>query len=236
MIKIAIIDDEKKERDVLNQYFDHFFSEKESDYSVYQFVSGKQFLFGKDELYDLICLDIDMPEMDGIELARAIREYDSKVLIIFITNMAQMAIKGYEVRAFDFILKPLNYYSFKLKLENALSVLKHKMDSYLVLNTLNGMVKIVTSDITYVEVSGHYLYYHTLDTTYKKKAPLREVESKLQGQPFKRCNNCYLINLKYVDSVNKYDVCVNGEWLKISRPRKSDFMEALANYMGGVKI
>lgn len=101
---------------------------------------------------------------------------------------------------------------------------------------MNGVVRFSTNELYYAEVDGHYIYYYTKDGSYKQKQSMKELEDLLAGLSFKRCNNCYLVNLKYVDAVDRDDVKVGGEWLKISRPRKKEFLQALANYMGGIKI
>lgn len=147
-----------------------------------------------------------------------------------------MAIRGYEVQALDFILKPVNYYSFEMKVRNAFDIISSRKNCNIIINTAGNIVKISTNDLYYVEVAGHYLYYHTKDGVHKQKVSLKELEDRLKGLSFRRCNNCYLVNLKYVDCVNKDDLRINGEWLKISRPRKKEFLQALANYMGGIKL
>ncbi len=167
-----------------------------------------------------------MEEMDGLRVAKQLRDKDNQVIIIFITNMAQMAIRGYEVQALDFIVKPVNYYSFAMKIKNAVHIIPMQ----------NGMRRISTDDLYYAEIRGHYLYYHTVDGVFRQKTSLKELEDKLAGLSFKRCNHCYLVNLKYVDCVNKDDLQINGEWLKISRPKKREFLQSLANYMGGVRV
>ena len=200
------------------------------------FASGEEFLSSKDRQYDLVCLDIDMEGRDGIETAKEIRKQDEEILIIFVTNLAHMAIRGYEVRALDFILKPVNFYSFSMKIQNAISMIKNKKSKTIVISTMNGVVRFSTNELYYAEVDGHYIYYYTKDGSYKQKQSMKELEDLLAGLSFKRCNNCYLVNLKYVDAVDRDDVKVGGEWLKISRPRKKEFLQALANYMGGIKI
>ena len=147
-----------------------------------------------------------------------------------------MAIRGYEVRALDFILKPVNFYSFSMKIQNAISMIQNKKSKTIVISTMNGVVRFSTNELYYAEVDGHYIYYYTKDGSYKQKQSMKELEDLLAGLSFKRCNNCYLVNLKYVDAVDRDDVKVGGEWLKISRPRKKEFLQALANYMGGIKI
>lgn len=235
MIKVAVVDDEQTEREQLRSFFNQFDKEHRKGIQVTEFSSGAAFLQQYDLSYDLICLDIDMPECNGMETARKIRERDDKVMLIFVTNMAQMAIHGYEVHALDFIVKPVQYYSFALKIQSALNMLEHKKQKSIVLNTGEGIHKIITDELYYVEVRGHYLFYHTTDAVYKQKAALHELEEKMEGCAFYKCNQCYLVNMKYVSAVQKDEVRVGAEWLKISRPRKKEFLQALANYMGGME-
>lgn len=150
------------------------------------------------------------------------------------SQMAQMAIRGYEVQALDFILKPVNYYSFAMKMQNVSNLIRGRKSTYIMLNTDGGMQKISSDELYYVEVQGHYLYYHAVCGIFRQKDSLKKLEEKLSGLSFKRCNNCYLVNLKYVTSVNRDDLEIAGNWLKISRPRKKEFLQSLANYMGGV--
>ncbi|MDO4619922.1 MAG: LytTR family DNA-binding domain-containing protein [Lachnospiraceae bacterium] len=236
MIKIAIVDDEQQERDTLKGFFGQLSKELHEEMDMKLFSSGEQFLSCYEKEYDLICLDIDMEGRDGIETAKEIRKADGDVLIIFITNMAQMAIRGYEVHALDFILKPVNYYSFAMKIQTAVTMINSQKSRNIVLPTANGMIRFSTNSLYYAEVDGHYIFYHTASGTYKQKASMKELEERLDTLSFKRCNNCYLVNLKYVDGVEKDEVRINGESLKISRPRKKEFMQALANYMGGIAL
>ncbi len=236
MIKIAVIDDEQEERRHLQKCFEQFEKENEKKLEVKTFTSGDSFLQEFDHSYDLICLDIDMDGTNGIDTAKKIREKDKEVLIFFVTNMAQMAIRGYEVRALDFIIKPVNYYSFAMKLQNALDMIANHKVKNIVLAVPGGMQIISTEELFYVEVDGHYLQYHTRNGEFRQKASLKDLEEQLNGLSFKRCNNCYLVNLKYVNGVENEDVILYGERLKISRPRKKEFLQALANYMGGIEI
>lgn len=234
MIKIAIIDDEQEERERLLGYYQSLRAEVEDELDIHTYMSGNEFISRGDTSFDLICLDIDMEGMDGICTAKEIRKKDSQVIIIFVTNMAQMAIRGYEVQALDFVVKPVNYYSFAMKMTNAFQMLRNRRSRNIMLTTTGGMQKISSDELYYVEVNGHYLYYHTKDQVFRQKASLREIEDRLSGLSFKRCNNCYLVNLKYVNCVNKDDLKVGEDWLKISRPRKKEFLQSLTNYMGGI--
>lgn len=236
MIKVAVVDDERKERDTLNGYFKMLGRELREEIQVVSLSCGEELLNEYDYSYNLVCLDIDMQGEDGMGIARKLRETDKKVIIIFVTNMAQMAIQGYEVQALDFIVKPVNYYNFAMKMKVAINIINSQKSKSIVLKTLNGFQKISSDELFYVEVNGHYLYYHTKEGIFKQKTALTEVEEILEGLSFKRCNNCYLVNLKYVDCVKKDDLRIAGDWLRISRPRKKIFLQELANYMGGVNL
>ena len=234
MYRIAIVDDEREAIESLRTNIERLSGEISEELKVESFESGEDFLKSYDGSYDLICLDIDMGNLSGIDVAREIRKTDGKVCLIFVTNMAQMAIRGYEVRAFDFILKPVEYYSLSMKLKSALSVIGLKKPKNLLISVSGAVQRISTDDLKFVEVNGHYLYYHTKEGVFKQKASLKELEEKIAGPAFKRCNNCYLVNLKYVERVEKDDICIAGERLKMSRPKKKEFLNALANYMGGI--
>ncbi|MCD7867767.1 MAG: LytTR family DNA-binding domain-containing protein [Clostridiales bacterium] len=236
MVKIAIVDDERDERDLLRSHFRKLQEEIREEFELCEYSSGLELLENMDREFDLICLDIDMEKMDGIQTAREVRRLDSQVLIIFITNLAQMAIQGYEVRALDFIVKPLNYYSFSLKIKSAVDIIANRKVKNILIGSAGELRRISTDDLYYAEVFSHDLFYHTKDGVYKQRAPLKELEDNLRGLSFKRCNNSYLVNLKYVDCVEKGRIRIGGEWLRISRPRRKEFLQALANYMGGLSI
>lgn len=151
-------------------------------------------------------------------------------------NIARLAIEGYSVQAMDFIIKPITFTSFSLKMQNLLKSIQNQKQKKIVLIDEHGWKKISTDELCYAEIAGHYISYHTIKGLYRQKGSLKELEESLMGLTFKRCNNCYLVNLKYVNSIQKDEVLVGEDWLKISRPRKKVFLQALANYMGGIQV
>lgn len=234
MVKIAIVDDEKTEREQLTTYFQKLSNAISEELDIVTFESGESLLEAYDPNLDIICLDIQMKGEDGIEIAKQIRTMDSRVTLVFVTNMAQMAVEGYSVRALDFIIKPVQYSAFLLKMQSIIKGIAHTKSKTIVINYLDAWIKISTDDLYYVEVEGHYISYHTTQGVYRQKASLKDIEDNLKDASFKRCNNCYLINLRYVNAVRKDETLVGKDWLKISRPKKKDYLQALTNYMGGV--
>ena len=164
--------------------------------------------------------------------AARIRENDSDVIIIFITNMAQYALQGYKVRARSYILKPVNYYSFSLELYDAIASLSKKVDNFLLLSGEEGIQKIQISDILYVESQKHYMLIHTKDQIIEIRETMKNMESKLKKYYFERCNVSYLVNLAYVSSIRGDMVVVGEEKLPISRQKRKTFISILTKYIG----
>ena len=162
MINIAVVEDDIDYIQTLGTYVKRFAEEKGLSIKVDSYSSSEEFLFSYEPKYDIILMDIEMPRMDGMTCAMNIRKTDSDVIIIFVTNMAQYAINGYKVRARAYILKPINYYSFTLELNDAINNLSKRNTGHILIQTTDGLKKINTDDILYVEVQRHQVFFHTI--------------------------------------------------------------------------
>ena len=152
---------------------------------------------------------------------------------MFITNMAHYAIRGYEVDALDYVLKPVSYYSFEMKMKKVRRILTERQGSSVVLSSKGELRRIPVRSILYVEVRDHSLYYHTGEGEFSATGSMKKLEQELGPQGFARCNNCYLVNLMHVRAVSQEQATVGEAELKISRPRRKAFMQALSAYYGG---
>lgn len=235
-MRIAIVEDEHSCAECLHDYLRRYEQEQEVSFHVEKFTDGQQIVkrCRTGNGFDVIFMDIQMRHMDGMTAARKIRETDSDVILIYITNMAQFAIKGYEVNALDFLVKPVGYPMFEAKLKKAQNKLEAAKEKFLVGKSRDGIFKIYTKDLIYIEVKNHSLVYHTTSGEYICTGSLKETEKEIQGVAFSRCNSCYLVHLAYVEKVTK-DVVVmaDGSHLLISGPRKKNFMKELTDYYGG---
>jgi DNA-binding LytR/AlgR family response regulator len=149
-----------------------------------------------------------------------------------VTNLAQLAIKGYEVNAYDFIVKPVSYYDFSMKLKRALSGLRTREETPVVLRTQNGLVRFYASELMYVECLGHQIIYHTETRDYISYGSLKKLESEPWAGHFVRCNNCYLLNLAYIYKVEGYTAYVKDIPIAISHPKRQEFLKQLNDYLG----
>jgi DNA-binding LytR/AlgR family response regulator len=177
-------------------------------------------------------MDIDMPHMNGMVAAEKLREIDPSVMLIFVTNLAQFAIKGYEVSAYDFIVKPVSYYDFSMKLKRALSAMKARTEPAIVLRTASGLVRFYASELMYVECLGHQIIYHTESQDHVSYGSLKKLESEPWAAHFARCNNCYLLNLAYIYRVEGYTAYVKDIPIAISHPKRQEFLRQLNDYLG----
>ena len=148
--------------------------------------------------------------------------------------MVQYAQKGYEVNALDFLVKPIAYADFRLKMQRAVNVAKTNEVKTLLVPMDSGFYRINSDKIIFVEVMGHNLVYRLSDGVAEARGTLNSVQEKLAGHGFLRCNSCYLVNVRYIDSVQGYDLHIGGYKLKISHPRRKEFMKQLMEiYSGG---
>ncbi len=230
MIRVAIIEDEARQRRFLKDCLRRFEEESGEECRVTCFENGVDLLNNYHSDQDLLLVDIEMPVMDGLAVARDIRKMDNTVLIVFVTNMAQYAIHGYEVDALSYIVKPVEYYPFSILMKKVARIVRENAGSSLLLPFEGERRRIPVRDILYVEVRSHTLEFYTFQGKAVMTGTMKEIEQQLGRYHFARCNSCYLVNLRHVTGIRKDDVVIEGTPLKISRSRRKEFMDRLAEF------
>lgn len=233
-LRAAVVEDDGSCRSRIVSCIRRFGKQHNVTVQVTEFADGQALLQDYRAEFDVLFLDIEMPRLDGMSAARQIREMDEQVTIIFITNMAQYAIHGYEVGALDFLLKPVSYDALEMRLVKLLKLVQARQESGVVLTLGTGIRRLRASELLYVELVGHDLVYHLRGESLSQRGSMREAEELLRGKPFFKCNSCYLVNLDHVRAVSGGEAIVGDERLQISRARKKAFIEALAAHLAGV--
>ena len=233
MIKIAIVEDEAAVRDQLTDYVRRYTRQYGTEFEVTCFTDGDEILENYRPAFDIIFLDVEMKRLNGMETAQRIRELDDDVLLIFITNMAQYAIKGYSVGALDYVLKPVPYFAFSQQLQKAVNQLARRARHYLAVPVDGGMRRVDAAEVYYIESDGHRINFYTENGDFSAPGTLKTWEEKLENSAFVRCNSGYLVNLAHVSGVQQNTVQVGPHELQISRPKRRAFLAALADYIGG---
>ena len=233
MYRIAIVEDDREYVKELRTYLNQYAAEEGQGFEISVFYDGAEILENYVPKYDLILLDIEMQKINGMDAAEKIRETDENVVLMFITNMAQYAIRGYSVGALDFVMKPITYYTFSMKIKRALKRVQKREISSILLTLPDGVKKLEARQIYYLEVQNRQLHYHTDEGEIVVRGSLQSAENLLPSDTFAKCNHWYLVNLMHVTEVRKNTAVVGPFELEISRRNRSGFLEALTKYIGG---
>lgn len=235
-LKIAIVEDERPHAEIIEGYLAQFGRERNVEISSELFTSGLDFVSDYKPEYDAILMDIEMPHMNGMDCAFRLRKTDGNVIIIFITSMVQYAVKGYEVAAMGYMLKPVKYTPFAILMDKVLQRVSTDKGMDIFIGGEDHARRISSRDLYYVEVLDHYLIYHTSEGQFKCLGRMKDAEEKLASQNFFRCSYGYLVNLRFVRGIEGSDVFVDKDVVQISRRRKKEFLIALNEYhnRGGV--
>ena len=232
MIEIAVVEDEKQAAETIKEFLARYAKQYNFEINVTHFESAEAFLQNYSEACEVVFMDIELPGMDGMTAVRKLRERNKDVLVMFVTNLAQYAVNGYEVQAFDFIIKPVVFSDFSMKLRRLFECLATVRKREIWVVTRHGEKFIPAGNIKYVEVMRHQITYHMTYGDIVGSGTLKAVREQLEGLPFVLCNRCYLVNLQFVTEVIYDTVYIGDEPLQISSSKRKDFLSALNNYLG----
>lgn len=241
MLQIAICDDEKwflsQEKEWISQYMNH----AGYQFSIDAYASGSEFLAMGDEVskYDIMFLDVNMEEIDGLEMARKIREYTKEAYIVFVTAFITYALEGYKVDAVRYILK--DDVSLEKAIAECLDAIIDKMRYIEHKHTFEfqeGRRTLFSDEIIYIESNLHKLEFHLAGEKsgkYTMYGRLDNIEKMLQDASFCRVHKSYLVNLRYVEKVERYLAKLStGDTVSISQPRYNQVRERFICYRGEI--
>lgn len=238
-LRIAYCEDEKVQIDYMNHLIQTWEVNSGVKCIFTSYESAKTFLFEHQDRYpfDVVVLDIDMQEINGMELAKRIREVDSKVPIVFLTNRKEYVFEGYEVNAFRYILKPIDLDKLTIVLNEICRQLYSKK-CYIIEKQDGEIIKIDLEELLYIEVTGHYLNAVTLSNVYRIKKSLQEIaaiiekhKDSLQNAGFIYTHRSYLANIKYIERILKTEcIMSNQASIPISRNCYKSVNDAFIKY------
>ena len=232
-IRIACCDDEKQQLELYKTMFTNIEMRQDIKLNVEYFLSGNFMLErfqSEKNPFDLVYLDMDMDEKSGLDLAKEIRQnYHSDCLILFLTNYPKYMQNSFDVRAFQYMIKPVQFDEFERKFNAARKYLekddKNRVDE--------DNVVFFTNEIYYIEKeksSKQFLVYLE-DKCVVAKGVLSAIENQLLEQHFMRTHRSYLVNMKHIRRIQKNDLVLsNGNLVPISRRKEKELKQQFMRY------
>lgn len=226
MFRIAVCDDELVFAEKIANACKNILEKRLGEdkyYSVDLYTNGVDLIskHGGDICYDLIFLDILMDKIDGITLASVIRSKDKNVPIVFLTSSDEYVLKGYEVQAYRYLIKSISEFNEWSQLESVIDRLvteKKKKEKKLLIKESGSFKRISFDDILYLEICGRKTKIHTKREKLICNEKMSEVAVQLDDEVFKKCHQSYIVNLKYVCEIKRYNfILINKEVIPISR-------------------
>jgi len=226
VVSIAICDDENTEREYLQQLVTYWAKSRNIRLKLQLYPSAEAFLFAYVETpVDIVLLDIRMGAMNGINLAKHLRQKENRVQIVFITGLPDYIAEGYEVSALHFLIKPVSNKKLDDVLDRAIKLISRE-EPMILLPLKDGKQRMPISSIYFVEAFSHDLLMHTDQGNLFIKMSMNELEKAL-GEGFFRCHRSYLANMRRVRKIVKNSLEMdNGSILPLSRKLAASAMDA----------
>lgn len=231
-LKIAVCDDDTAQRDYLFERVSLWAKKNRHLAEIKQYSGAEAFLFdySEEKDFDILLLDIEMPGMSGVELAKAVRRENAAVQIVFITGFYEYFSDGFDVSALHYLIKPADEAKLYPVLDRAVDNLNYRQRSVL-LSTGDADVKVSLADILYAESENVYVLVHTVHGNYRIRMALGKFAQQLDESFFK-VHRSYVAGLKYVKKVTRTDITMtNGDVIPLSRGMYNEVHTALIKYL-----
>lgn len=236
MLNIVICEDEIEQQEILKDYLEQILNEINIKYEILIFNSGEELFKNYPDNIDIFLLDIQMYGLNGMEVARKIRQIDKKeVEIIFTTSLIEYIQEGYEVRAYRYLLKPINLENLKKHIISCIEELTKNKESYIAVNEKNNTCKVKISEITYIEIQKREMTIHTINEDYTINSSMSKLENELSKYNFYRCHKSFMVNIDFIKNIKQYIAILdNKEEVPISRYRFKETKSRFLSYLGSV--
>ena len=235
MYRVAICEDDVKQLEYLNICIEKILKKINAFYEILLFKSGEDLIKNGIDNIDIFLLDIQMSGLSGMDIAKILRDNDNDSEIIFITGIVDYIQEGYKVRAYRYLLKPINFEELEENFLSCIEDISKKSNKFILLKNKNEMSRVLIKDITYIEVIIRDIIIHTVyDKSYSMKNSMDNIENSLKKYNFFRCHRSYLINIDYIETIQKNEVIIKGKKIPVSKYRINDLKEKLAKNLGSI--
>lgn len=231
-MKIILCEDEIAQQQWMEQAILEWQRDRKTKITLQIYGSGEELFFKKEEWVDadLLILDIELKEMNGMEIARKIREVDKEISLLFATGYEKYVLEGYEVGAISYIMKPVNKEKLFHSLDKAWENIKEGQDC-LLLPCGEETKRVYIKDIFYIESDGHYCRILTQQGEAQVREKISVLYEQLNEKHFYMCHRSYILNLAYVSRITKKDVILDsGEAIPLARGKWEEMNQQFMDY------
>ncbi|WIV11588.1 LytTR family DNA-binding domain-containing protein [Proteiniborus sp. MB09-C3] len=230
---IAICDDDKTHVDIIKEYINRI--DIDYDVKIIEAYSGEELLeLIKDKHMDIIFLDIEMRELNGIETGKKIRERYEDTIIVFLTGYKSYALEAFQIESFQYIIKPITYENFRILMQKIYLRLKeirayNNMNKTFSYRTRQGIVSLKYEDIYYFERQGKKTYILTQVGKYEFSGTIKSIMESLDKNIFLRCHQGFVVNTEKFLNINNNEMVLRGieQAIPIGRKYRQDVLKAL---------
>lgn len=237
MIRVAILDDEEKIGEQIEAIAKEYLKETKAVYEIKRYQYPEELIWDLEDkkYYDIFLLDIEM-EINGLEVARRVRELYLEPYIVFVTSFVKYSVRGYEYGAYRYILKD----EMEEKLPEALEFMCRELESRVydqyVIESKYGIKKIDYKDIFYIWVEGKYTFFYTRNGEASERKSLVEIYKELNAPEFIYADRKHIVNLQHIMMIEKNELVMrNGEKIAASASQIKKIREAISQYWGNCK-
>lgn len=231
--RIAIVEDETAQYEYVAKMIEAYAKNAEQHVMITYVANAEEFLFKYDQpgCFDIIFLDVMMKEMNGMELAKAIRQFDRAVQLVFLTGVADYVFEGYEAGAVRYLIKPVNEEKLADTLNACFARLSERRNDYLTFRYMGETVRVAMSDIISIEINGHYVSMKTCKTAYEWKESLARLLKMLDRSRFVNANRSTVVNIEYINKITREECFLDsGEVIPVSRGAYVALNEAFMSF------
>ena len=231
-MRIAICDDNMNYINIIENYIDKF---KKTAVECDAYISGEELVYAyreNEERYDVIFLDMEMEQLNGIETANHIREIDEHVIIVFVTSHTEYMRDSFKCAPFRFLVKPVDDEEFETVFYDIYKKLS-KQRKVFAFTENKAKVRLFCDDIIYCESQDHWIWIHTKDKVYKICKSLTELHGQLDKEMFCRVHKSFIINFLYIKSIKDNDAELYhcDKPVPISRSYKREVLAEYTNFL-----
>ena len=233
-MKIAVCDDDKKDISILKELIEAYDAENNIGFSVSEYESGSELMraVSNGEDMDIIFLDINMEDMDGLSAAKKVRKVMEDVPIVLVTAFMNYALDGYKVRASRFLIKDDLDKTFTECMDDICGEIRKK-SKVIAFSCVEGEMRLKASDIILIETSGHKNIIRFQNQTYQIYEKLDALEEQLRGYGFLRTHNSFLVNMTHIRGINSYVLTLdNGRQIPVPKARYKQVRREYALFVG----